>query len=332
MSSRSGAEELGTSAGILEPGCCPATAVDEAKIFPLTPQQRAELIELKHEALYLNESLELHKRLFVEAWGSLQEMAAQNKDLLKEEKALKETIDLFESLPTADGDRDTDCTEQAAPHTDISSLSPGEQPPAKAPVPHLSGPALPQSPLAVELPLPAFFASAAGLSVPEPQRSGSTSELHDPGSATRAQQQGHGSGRTPRPLPPSATMLVVRNIPSYYDQERLLEEWPADGTFDLLHLPFSASEQRFKGFVFINFKTHAQALDFQRKWHGMHLQHRGGKALDVAVGTVQGAKNYLERFRGKDVSRLNKRGHLPALFRGRRRSNPVQVLRRLHIA
>lgn len=131
-----------------------------------------------------------------------------------------------------------------------------------------------------------------------------------------------------RPLPPGTTTLVVRNIPARFNQERMLQEWPLDGTFNFLYLPYNALERRPKGYAFINFLTPELALAFQREWHGNYLSETGRtKHLDVAASVVQGVREILETLLVKDFEKLGKRGNLPALFFGTRRVNTEEVLK-----
>lgn len=133
--------------------------------------------------------------------------------------------------------------------------------------------------------------------------------------------------KPPRPLPPGATTLVVRNIPACFGQERLLQEWPADGSFNFLFLPCNAMESRSKGHAAINFLTYELALAFQRKWHGNYLLETGHtQHLDVAASVVQGARDNLEAFLRKDV-KMDECGNVPALFYGTRRVDTEEVLR-----
>lgn len=136
-----------------------------------------------------------------------------------------------------------------------------------------------------------------------------------------------------RPLHPRVTTLVVRNIPARYNQERLLQEWVPDGTFNLLYVPYNILERRSRGYAYLNFNTHQDALAFQLRWHGRRFQNMSqSKHLDVATATRQGVQANLELLRGQDIERLNARGYLPVLFKGRRPVDSMPSLRRLGIA
>ncbi|CAE8609511.1 unnamed protein product [Polarella glacialis] len=110
-----------------------------------------------------------------------------------------------------------------------------------------------------------------------------------------------------RPVPLGFTTLVVRNIPARYNQEVLLTEFGPDGSFDLFFLPYSFKDGRTMGYAFINFVTHASALEFQQRWHRQFLQDHGRtKHLDVAAATVQGLRANLAQFNAKSIARLQR--------------------------
>lgn len=134
----------------------------------------------------------------------------------------------------------------------------------------------------------------------------------------------------PRALPPGATTLVVRNIPARYTKEKLLLEWPPDGSFDLIHIPYNIDEQRSVGYAFINCVSHEAALAFQTRIHGTYLRQGYGKHLDVIAAEVQGLQATLELF--GSTRKLQKglfEELLPALFEGKVQLSSSQVLERL---
>merc|ERR1712059_101446 len=67
------------------------------------------------------------------------------------------------------------------------------------------------------------------------------------------------------------TTLMIRNVPVLYTREMLLEEWPNQGTFDFLYLPFSCSTQRNLSYGFVNFTSEAAARAFVGKWQKKRL-------------------------------------------------------------
>lgn len=136
-----------------------------------------------------------------------------------------------------------------------------------------------------------------------------------------------------RPLPPCTTTLLVRNIPARFNQERLLEVWPTDGTFNFLYLPFHASSARWPaGHAFVNFMAPELALAFQEQWHGHRLcmDSRRTKELKITAAPVQGVCDNLEVLLRRDFAKLGKQANLPALFYGTCRVNTKEVLRIMH--
>jgi len=127
--------------------------------------------------------------------------------------------------------------------------------------------------------------------------------------------------------------LIVRNIPVRFNQERVLQEWPPDGTFNLLYLPCHVpSGKRPRGFAFINFLTPELALAFQEQWHGSQLSVKGRSHLDIMQFAVQGAWDILQELSRQDFKKMSRRDNLPALFYGTMRVNTEEVLRSMRRA
>jgi hypothetical protein len=94
------------------------------------------------------------------------------------------------------------------------------------------------------------------------------------------------------------TSVVVRNIPSRYTAEMLLEEWPIMGTYDILYLPTHAARNRCAGYAFINFTSSAAAHAFRDTWRKQHLDHfrsSKNKALSISF-SVQGRDKFIQLF------------------------------------
>lgn len=133
--------------------------------------------------------------------------------------------------------------------------------------------------------------------------------------------------KPPRPLPHGTTTLIVRNIPASVKQDRILQEWRPDGTFNMLYLPW-----RPKGCAIINFLTPELALAFQQQWHGNYLSMTGHtKRLDIAAYASQSVWDILEQLSCEDFTELSKRDNLPALFMGTSRVNVEEVFRRMRL-
>mmetsp|Transcript_46307 Transcript_46307/g.124426 ORF Transcript_46307/g.124426 Transcript_46307/m.124426 type:complete len:182 (-) Transcript_46307:152-697(-) len=123
------------------------------------------------------------------------------------------------------------------------------------------------------------------------------------------------------------TTLVVLNLPSPFTAAHLLSTWPADGSFDYACMPIDAMDRRYKRNAVFNFRTQRQAHDFHHKWDGQFVGESQEKPLDIRHAHVQGLHALLERFRCKDLERLNRQGDLPMLFAGETRLSSLDVMR-----
>jgi len=119
---------------------------------------------------------------------------------------------------------------------------------------------------------------------------------------------------------PWMTTIVVRNIPARYTQERLLEVWEPDGSYDFFYLPYCVKQKRGSGYVFLNFCSHQAARYFWQRVQGTRLpgcEHL--KNLDVAVADIQGLENNLRYWGSHKLSRISNSSFLPMVFNGTRR-------------
>ena len=57
---------------------------------------------------------------------------------------------------------------------------------------------------------------------------------------------------------------MIFSIPPKYTREMLLAEWPTMGTYDFLHLPYSAAKKRSSGCALVDFVSEASALEFRK--------------------------------------------------------------------
>mmetsp|Transcript_57747 Transcript_57747/g.185601 ORF Transcript_57747/g.185601 Transcript_57747/m.185601 type:complete len:366 (+) Transcript_57747:118-1215(+) len=165
----------------------------------------------------------------------------------------------------------------------------------------------------------ANFAGSAGSTLPGHITDSVDVTLEEPFGVGLEEAIPPGGARHSRRLPPGGTSLIARNIPARYSQERLMEEWQPDGSYDLLYLPYCFTRKRTVGYAFLNFRTHELALAFQDRWHGSRLQFHGTtKRLDIAVATTQGYVPSLLFLlqRSKKVRRFRSPNFLPALFDG----------------
>jgi len=131
----------------------------------------------------------------------------------------------------------------------------------------------------------------------------------------------------PTTLPKSARTLIVRSMPMTYSQEDLLAEWPPDGSYDYLCIPYNVSKGSTHGIAFVNFVTYEHAALFHKKWHGAFLSRQDGKhPLDIAVAKVQGYAPNLARIKKSEARMLAEAGFLPVLVDGKRRMEAHEVI------
>lgn len=109
--------------------------------------------------------------------------------------------------------------------------------------------------------------------------------------------------------------LVARNIPARYTQDRLLQEWTPDGSFNFLSLPRNRETGRTVGYAFINFSSGHTAISFRDRWQHRYLSDPGrSRRLDVRLARIQGLQANIRHFlRGSEQGQLDSTG-LPAIF------------------
>jgi hypothetical protein len=119
----------------------------------------------------------------------------------------------------------------------------------------------------------------------------------------------------------TATTLMVRNVPIRYKQHMLANEWPNNGTYDLLYLPFNTIEQRNLTYAFINFTSPAAAVGFAKQWQKNRLAHfTARKPLNISYADVQGRDENLLQFKKKRLWRVKVNDGEPLIF-----ENGIQV-------
>eukprot|EP00930_Biecheleria_cincta_P069642 TRINITY_DN5735_c0_g2_i1.p1 TRINITY_DN5735_c0_g2~~TRINITY_DN5735_c0_g2_i1.p1 ORF type:complete len:373 (+),score=40.75 TRINITY_DN5735_c0_g2_i1:91-1209(+) len=119
-----------------------------------------------------------------------------------------------------------------------------------------------------------------------------------------------------RAIPEGCTTLAVRNIPARYTKMMLLEEFGPHGSFDYFYVPYSFRLRKTTGMGFLNFRSHALALVFQRKWHRRFLgpSTPKSKGIDIAPADYQGMAENLKRFSSDSIARLARVGMLPVFL------------------
>jgi hypothetical protein len=119
----------------------------------------------------------------------------------------------------------------------------------------------------------------------------------------------------PRNVPTKPiTTLMIRNIPTWYTQDMLLNEWPNEGTYNLLYLPFCFRTKKNLAFAFVNFTLPEHAEAFRLRWHKKGLQnHTSRKFLDVSVADVQGQTETLHKLT-KQKCRIRNSHYQPVIY------------------
>eukprot|EP00429_Kryptoperidinium_foliaceum_P100883 CAMPEP_0176243908 /NCGR_PEP_ID=MMETSP0121_2-20121125/31162_1 /TAXON_ID=160619 /ORGANISM="Kryptoperidinium foliaceum, Strain CCMP 1326" /LENGTH=248 /DNA_ID=CAMNT_0017583507 /DNA_START=37 /DNA_END=783 /DNA_ORIENTATION=- len=111
------------------------------------------------------------------------------------------------------------------------------------------------------------------------------------------------------------TSLMVRNIPAHYTQDRLVQEWPVDGTYDFLYLPRDQRRVANMGYAFVNFRSKALALEFRATWQGRCLPGAPSQArLSIIAAEIQGLEANLRQLKKKRVCRIVEREWQPIVL------------------
>jgi len=148
-------------------------------------------------------------------------------------------------------------------------------------------------------------------------------------SAVQEHQHSHSSLETAATLPQSLpwsssgssiggpTTFVVRNIPSRYTKEMLLQEWSVDGTFDFFYLPFSFKLRKTAGYAFLNFTSVEAASAFRTRWHGVSLSAQVSSAkLSICAAEAQGLEANVRHLLKNKIARVKNPMYLPSVFDG----------------
>jgi len=125
---------------------------------------------------------------------------------------------------------------------------------------------------------------------------------------------GHQSGSV---VPNGSLTLMIRNIPIWYSQEMLLQEWPHTGSYDFLYVPYSIRSRQHNGFAFINFTSQAAATNFYNRWHKSCLvgqPSNARKPLNITVAAIQGLIANLDYLDKRRVARIRNKAFQPVIF------------------
>jgi RNA recognition motif-containing protein len=106
------------------------------------------------------------------------------------------------------------------------------------------------------------------------------------------------------------TTVMVRNIPTKYTQQWLVEEVQATGnTCDFVHMPIAKKFPINLGYAFVNFRTPEEARNFLHifKGHPFAKSPNSSKRALVSFASLQGFEENLQFYSSKRVS-ISKRG------------------------
>lgn len=113
-----------------------------------------------------------------------------------------------------------------------------------------------------------------------------------------------------------ATTFMVRNIPMSCTQEMLVEEWPVDGSYDLLYLPRSSGGKANLGYAFINLASSEEARAFYARWHKRRLPLLDTeKHLLISRAEVQGFHANVEQLKKKRAGKMRSRQCKPIIVK-----------------
>ncbi|CAE8692127.1 unnamed protein product [Polarella glacialis] len=108
--------------------------------------------------------------------------------------------------------------------------------------------------------------------------------------------------------------MMIRNIPARFTKAQLLRDFGAHGSsgIDYLFLPVDLQSGKTKGMAFVNFRSKAQATEFQEVWHRSRLPNHGrGKVLDITAAQVHGVTANLAQFTDYTLESLRWHDALP---------------------
>jgi hypothetical protein len=120
-------------------------------------------------------------------------------------------------------------------------------------------------------------------------------------------------------LPASCVTVMLRHVPTKYNQESLLAEVEASfaGLFDFFYLPTNMKSKKNRGFAFINFTSAESARTFYASFHGQRLQQHSAQAKSLAVvpADVQGFESTAAQYAPASGEHSEERGCYPVFLR-----------------
>jgi len=95
------------------------------------------------------------------------------------------------------------------------------------------------------------------------------------------------------------TTLVLRNVDVRCSLDRLMAEWPPDGSYDFICRPYSVKQRRPTRYAFVNFPRLSDAREFMERCNGQLLPDIAmALPLDIHMARVQGLQANLRLHSG----------------------------------
>jgi len=115
------------------------------------------------------------------------------------------------------------------------------------------------------------------------------------------------------------TTVIIRNMPHDFTQIRLAKALSAAGfakRMDFLYMPSTFGSQRSKGYAFVNFIHHHDAMELINMWHNKHMLPvpPDWPLLDVSPATVQGLAANLGLWSTSKMRRIRNTSHRPLVL------------------
>eukprot|EP00929_Paragymnodinium_shiwhaense_P046750 TRINITY_DN23790_c0_g1_i1.p1 TRINITY_DN23790_c0_g1~~TRINITY_DN23790_c0_g1_i1.p1 ORF type:complete len:382 (-),score=61.51 TRINITY_DN23790_c0_g1_i1:419-1564(-) len=130
------------------------------------------------------------------------------------------------------------------------------------------------------------------------------------------------------------TTMMLRNIPSKYTQEKLMNEINEcgfDGTYDFFHLPTCRGGSNV-GYAFINFLTEEDAKRFMSFFSDYQFRRFHSKKVStVSVAHAQGLYENLCCFQNRAATSTKGDQFRPTVFKNGRRANFDDVLEEMNV-
>jgi RNA recognition motif-containing protein len=111
--------------------------------------------------------------------------------------------------------------------------------------------------------------------------------------------------REPAKLPPGATTVMVRNIPTRFTSVsflRVLDECGFRHTYDFFYLPMDFRTGKNMGYCFLNFLHSSYTIMFASLFHGRRLRMTTStKVVEVTPSKRQGLAENVALFKASDL-------------------------------